>query len=985
MRLTCILLVATLATVGRFGAAAAEENPTKFIAALRDNGYADIAVEYLTDLKESKKLPADLADVWDLEISKCLRSASKQAYSKAEADRDMADAQEHINKFLKEKPNHPEAVSALVSWAGFATDKAVEQLRLSKDSRVSKEKQAEHLAAAQAAFEEARPKFAEAAENFKKMLTKAKSKASREEITGKWQDARFQAILCDYYIADTYADRKDPKRKEILEKASKEFDEVYQLSRDGLAGLYPHMWQGKCAMELGDDELAMDIFDEVIVRLPDPNDRTRIAPEIEALLSQVQRFRLELIAKKSPKQFVAEAKTFRLNYRRLKQTDGYQEISLQLVKTLLAEAEKASGAEKSKLSGDAKSILAEMIRVPSGVQPDAIQLRQKLLGDSGAAGGTFDEEVTLGDLSLNDKKYDDAITHYKHAMELYDKMPETTQRKNEKQAKAVVGVLAQTYYAIAHEQFSKGKLTDCLNTLKILIVKPAEGPDYRDSAAAPLGAFLAVTTMLNQYLAITEPDQEAERTAALNRVIKMADYATHTWPDKPETDDIRMTLGQAYLVSHQVDRALKQFDTVNPKSDRYPTAMHLEGRTYWTRYLMAKQKPESQRDPKAMAADREKAVQAIATSVELQRKLPAPDQRAQAALVETQLLLADMTLEGGDGKGAAALYQPLVDTIKKTKPESLDPTMLRIFLGDVRSYLLAGDLTKAGEAGMVLMELGPDNEMVNRQLLDFAKLLDVERKKAEAIGTAAVGAADTQAAADRVAAMQEILGKLLKKLATREKFSAAGMVWTAETCSTIGLDEAAEQQCQGFLKRVKDDADFAAKGGKQGETRVRTLLIRIESNQGKFDAAEKEVEDLIKRNPRALEPKLLQCHILEAWGAKVPAKFAEAVTAWDTLRRSMERMPRDRRGNRPTEYFEAAYSEALCLYTDAKKLDKQGDKPGAADMAKKAQQVLKSILFQNSKMSDVAMKAKYEKLIDQAEILQGRKPESFKNPAAKGK
>jgi hypothetical protein len=54
-------------------------------------------------------------------------------------------------------------------------------------------------------------------------------------------------------------------------------------------------------------------------------------------------------------------------------------------------------------------------------------------------------------------------------------------------------------------------------------------------------------------------------------------------------------------------------------------------------------------------------------------------------------------------------------------------------------------------------------------------------------------------------------------------------------------------------------------------------------------------------------------------------------------------------------------------------------------MAKKAQQVLKSILFQNSKMSDVAMKAKYEKLIDQAEILQGRKPESFKNPAAKGK
>ncbi len=116
-------------------------------------------------------------------------------------------------------------------------------------------------------------------------------------------------------------------------------------------------------------------------------------------------------------------------------------------------------------------------------------------------------------------------------------------------------------------------------------------------------------------------------------------------------------------------------------------------------------------------------------------------------------------------------------------------------------------------------------------------LLEGERKKAEAAVIAAVGDAETATAKDRLAGMNEMLGKLLTKLASRENVSPKGMVWIAETCSKVGLDDAAEKQCQQFLKRIEEDAEFRRLAGSRKDqakaiTRVRTLLIRILGKKG---------------------------------------------------------------------------------------------------------------------------------------------------------
>ena len=54
-----------------------------------------------------------------------------------------------------------------------------------------------------------------------------------------------------------------------------------------------------------------------------------------------------------------------------------------------------------------------------------------------------------------------------------------------------------------------------------------------------------------------------------------------------------MSLGQVYFYNGDIDKALKLFDAVNSKSERYPMARHLVGQTYCQRYLREKQEPKA--------------------------------------------------------------------------------------------------------------------------------------------------------------------------------------------------------------------------------------------------------------------------------------------------------------------------------------------------------------------------------------------------------
>ena len=99
--------------------ASAGEQPLRFVHALQENGYGDVAVEYLKMLERQPDLPADIRDVWDLEMARSLKTEAASAFDAKDYETLMAESQTHLAKFIKERANHPEVMTAIASWADF--------------------------------------------------------------------------------------------------------------------------------------------------------------------------------------------------------------------------------------------------------------------------------------------------------------------------------------------------------------------------------------------------------------------------------------------------------------------------------------------------------------------------------------------------------------------------------------------------------------------------------------------------------------------------------------------------------------------------------------------------------------------------------------------------------------------------------------------------------------------------------------------------
>ena len=407
--------------------AAADEEPLRFIQILRENGYGDMAVEYLLILDKRPDLPKEVRDVWDLEMSRSLRAAAADAYDVREYERLTARSQKHLEKFIKEHPGHPAVASAMISWGGYIGQRALEKLGSAKRAAgKNKDKHDKLLAEAREELKQSREKFAQAQVQLEKQLAalppapKRKTRASsrnsnerrRDELEYELLDVRFQTALVDYYLAQSYPNQNDKERLETLSRAAKGFDAIFQQDRtDGqltLIGLRAHLWHGKTAEEMGDPRLATDIYDEVLVNAADPNER-RAATGLEPLFAQVEYFRLLILAKQKPNEFLAEATAWlEANVRRLRQTEGYQGVALEVAKLIYENAQKESGPKKAKGLSESLRMLTDMAKVRSPYQQDAMLLRRELLLASGKTEleiGSFEEAVAMADAAVGESQW----------------------------------------------------------------------------------------------------------------------------------------------------------------------------------------------------------------------------------------------------------------------------------------------------------------------------------------------------------------------------------------------------------------------------------------------------------------------------------------------------------------------------------------------------------------------------------------------------
>lgn len=890
------------------GPARADEDFVGFLRGLHEREHGELAIHFLNQIKDRTDLPEEVKATWDLEMARSLRIAAlptrnpnvdlQQKY--------ILEAQQSLDKFLKEHASHDEAASAQMTSGDISLLRAQNALRTAQRDKSKKDTL---MPEARKLFGEARPKYEQAAKMFKERVDKVQAglggkkkftsaRAEREYLglVDSWYNARFKVATVDYNTGLTYSEAADPNRKKILQTAYKGFDSIYQENRDERTGIYAKMWEGKALEELGDFVTALEIYDEVMSARPPDKDARQAS--WAAMFDEVNRFRLMLLGRnKKYDELVADATDWLARHEKIKRTNGYQGIALELAKAHLDLAKTLKGAEATKSANEAKRLLNEIKKTPSEFQKEATLLARLSSGGEEAPIASFDEAIAVGDAAAKAASETtvpaEMKTNWTEAEKAYLKAVELSADVKDKNR-----VLA-TRLMLATAQYQVGKAPEGYVTALTLA---KENTGY---AKAPAAASLAVNIALYLY-------GQTRDAAAMDRINESTELLLKQWPQHAEADDARIAKGKLKLLQNPPDikGAVETFLTVNTVSDRYPSALQLAGQTHWMAYGQEKKKGDNAKADVAKA-HRQKTVELLEKSLVAFAKVENGGASLAQSLQDAQLLLAEVRMEGNQIDEALQLLQPMVDALKSKPPAGLDRTTLRILVNSVRAYAALGKVSDSVEVGNILVTGGEDIPAVNNVLIEFSKMIKGEWKK----GAGELIAAEESKEEGRInnaklaeASSRETFSKLLEKLNERKQYDLGGLVFLAESSLEIGLTEKARDQFQAIIDRAAADPAFAKLAAK-AMTRVRSQLIGLLRAEKKYPEALQLVEALLKEQPNALEPLIEKGNILQALAEADPKRYEEAVKWWTTIRLKLQGSP----GKKPAAYYEVIYNCAVCL------------------------------------------------------------------------
>ncbi len=971
-------------------AAPAKEEAEKFLDRLHDRGYGEVMLDYLDYLKQFNLLPEDVAANWDLYQSRGWRMSIGESFNEKEVEDRTTKAKTFLDKYLKDHPDSPEVGEEVVEWGDMSFKAG---LRLLGQARITKDKEKKDALTlkARTAFEEARPRFEQSIEVHRKNLTALQAAAGNGGSSTKGKpkavpagkqaaiddaelmltDAQLKLAKAGFFLGQTYADDETAAgkaaRKTALEKARKDFSDIYQRYRTGAIGLMAHTFEGKTSEELGDTELAKEMYDEVLALMPPGSDKTDRNQEM--MFSQVQYFYFMIVLKTDKdgaKAMLPEAREWLKQYEKWQRTDGYQGIALEVARADVDLLEKGGGDQKGQVRKEVDTILKLMKKIPSEYHRDGMELAKELNKKAGGGGPpkTYEEAIANGDDFFGAHKWQEAIDSYETAL----KMVKGFAPAKRKEVKGQVDEKLETCrYNQVYELFSTGKDEEALAAIASLMEE--KQISAKGDTAGKLAA-LRVHIILRRYA--SSRDAEAKEKL-LTELSEAAAAVIEKWPDKPAADDARIAMAQAAMVQGKVADAITQFESVNPRSERYPTALYMAAQGWLKLWNIERQKPSSDRDAKLVKQASAKAIEDLEKSVEIQTAGITPGQALPPQLIECELVLGQVYLESGDAKKTAELLQPVVDSIKAAKPEKLDGTMLKVFNTTVKAYVVTGDMTKGGEVATLLTDLGEDIAEVNSVLVAFARMLDAEYKQASATLIEAKAENDLaarEAAEARLAGTKELLGKILERLAPRKNNTPVSMISIGDMATEIGLGDLASEIYNRIITESANNQAFADQCGKNGLVRVRAQLVELLRQKGQYEEGLKQVNALIDEVPKALEPMMTKGRILQAWGEKDPAKFTEAVSHWAALRQKLA--PHINKPGTPADlkssYYEINYNVALCLFSEAQKT-------ANTDKAFDAQKVLNGLLIPSPKLDGPETVAKYRDLLKKCEefVKKGQK------------
>jgi len=684
------------------------------------------------------------ADAVDYEHGMRLLEESRQQRDFERRNQLLGEAEAVFRAFLKENPEHDLAYSARQHVGNILVERA--RMRLGRAQNTDGNAQAEARRLYEQAyeyFETVRAKLFKELSNLRHIDDADREKLMRRDrLRADYLQAQLLKAAVLEESADTY-DSKDAKRQDVLAKAAWEYGEIYKKYRTRLAGLYAHLYEGRCLLKLGQCKEALQRLDDLLVQ-----------PDNPAAFSALKTRALNLAlncwlddSQKAYQQATAHGDQW------LKKCGGqnpesrdWLELRFHLARAhwLLIESlddvqQRDTHREKARASAefvagragtfqaDARKLLAEIGGDNAAAEPP----EPKCFAEAKAAGREVLDEIHTVRREMAGRGIDAATADIEPELEAIDAKPtpkpDPLQLKLKlKQTEAIR--CFQLALKLADDQTPKEDADVVRYFLCYLYYsdeayeKAAElGDDVVRNRATATGARQCAKIALASYMKIYQSQSPKSKKASgvVKRLEALADHIFDTWPDEPEADEALDVLVPVLIREERIDDAVVYLQRMSADSPRRNRIALRVGAALWRSYLLGIQRlrkwerdggpgPETDVEAvkKQVAKTKEQAKTILSDAIQRARD----SKNITPEVVMATLSLIQIHLESGEVERAVTLLEdPKIGPL--TLVQGNHPATQRHFVAReiyktaVRAYEAAGEEAKATPLRESLEEL----------------------------------------------------------------------------------------------------------------------------------------------------------------------------------------------------------------------------------------------------------------------------------------
>ena len=1015
--------------VAAAGPGLAVERAEDFLQGLREHGYFDMAIEYLEQMRTSPLCPPELKEAIDYEAAVTLMAGSLAIQDPKLREKDLDQARDKFEAFIKADPRHPLVPGARMQLANVLVARGQSKMEQAGRSTKSAEERKQLMSEARALHQEARKVFTEAERHFTAEHKKfpkvippkdTKKIEAREQVRKDLVQSRLLLATVAYEIAKTHpADSKEFKAE--MTGAAKQYHDLYAKYKMVLAGLYARMWEGRCYKELGDKEslkTAQVVFEEMLLQPDEPKayrdmknkslillletynlpalkkyaetlkkgkeweDAARgpeeNSPDGLAVHFQEGEAAMAILRgmKKDDKDYGAMRKEARRHFDFVGRFDGrYQQQARARMRDPLLGGEKLPEPTNFSEARDrGKAALDEM-------QAADFELKLK------QSQGPVDAKTVKEFQQRMDAARDEAKVYFRKALELgVDEIP----------SKELNTELNIVRYYLAYLYWATDELYEAAVMGEFLARK------YPNAAGARPGAKIAMAAYAKLR---SEIPQDGDRSFETDMMVRIAEHITQRWSGGPEAEEAWLMLIRTAIVDRDVKKAKEYLEKLPADSARRSEAQLLVGQALWTAYVRSSYLPEDERPAQAqLTAMIQEARGQLEGGIAKMRKA---EGELSYTLLSAALSLAQIYIETNEPKKAIAILEepkigPLALEVAGNPVTDRGNFRVETYKAALRAYVADQQLDKAEktmDALEKLMGAGGDAE-AGKKLTDIYISLGLELERQ----------VKRLQKENNPAALQNVLNGFelfLTRISKRPGNSFNSLHWVAETFYSLGsgLDPGTSQlpknvrqyyeKARDTFQKILDEIEAGQLEAPEGaDTRIKIRLARCLRRLREYQESMNLLLDILQRRNMMVNAQVEAAYTYQAWatapdkagyylkaimgGAEAKRKKDDAtvrlVWGWGKLAKLVMRIPAHR-----NVFHEARYNLAFCRFEYARTLSSPSKKKEALLQAERDVLIIER-LFPD--MGGDEWFPKYNELYKKIQKLLGKSATGLKKPAA---